>query len=198
MKRIFIGFFTLFVINLYAESYENIMKKAKNGDSYYQAEAGSIYEFAKNGKTKNIKKALEWYEKACNNSNSFACNRIARISRDQFNIEKSIKYWIKSNIGSSFLNVGIVYYHGQGVPVDFNKAFKYFNKASHLGNLQATYNLAVMLEKAQGTPHNWNRAWELYVESADMNFISSIEKVKRICNMRKNPKIDPICAKYLK
>lgn len=78
-------------------------KLAEQGDASAMFELGCMYE---KGTTIDIKKAIEWYEKATD-----------------------------LNSGYAMLMLGETYLKGQGVPQDYKKSKEWLKKALNLGNL---------------------------------------------------------------
>lgn len=69
--------------------------------------------------------------------------------------------------------LGVKYVTGNGVPQDFNKAFKWFQKAALQGHAVAQHNLAYMYGTGKGTPLDDNQAFEWYQKSALQGFSGS-------------------------
>ena len=47
-------------------------------------------------------------------------------------------------------NLGLMYYHGDGVPEDDKEAVKWYRKAAEQGDAEAQYNLGLMYDKGEG------------------------------------------------
>ena len=82
---------------------EKLEKLAEQGDVSAMFELGCMYE---KGTTIDIKKAIEWYEKAADLDSRAAMHRL-----------------------------GEIYLKGQGVPQDYKKSKEWLEKALNLGNL---------------------------------------------------------------
>lgn len=55
------------------------------------------------------------------------------------------------NNSTALFNLGLMHYHGQGnIAQDFGKAFDYFSRSSELGNAEAKFCVAQMLESGHG------------------------------------------------
>ncbi len=114
-------------------------KLAEQGDASAMFELGCMYE---KGTTIDIKKAIEWYEKAADLDSRAAMHRLGEIylkgqgvSQD---IEKGIEWYEKAtdlNSGYAMLMLGETYLKGQGVPQDYKKSKEWLKKALNLGNL---------------------------------------------------------------
>jgi len=64
-------------------------------------------------------------------------------------------------------NLGVIYYVGQGSPVNYTLALKWFKKAALQGHPQAQYNVGYMYEKGEGTPQDYEEAVKYYRQSAE-------------------------------
>jgi TPR repeat protein len=67
------------------------------------------------------------------------------------------------------LNVGIMYYSGQGVPQDYGEAAKWYRLAAERGNPTAQSNLASMYYSGQGVPQDYVQAY-MWVDLAASRF----------------------------
>jgi len=67
-------------------------------------------------------------------------------------------------------NLGIMNYHGQGVPQDFNESFKWYKKAAYQGNAGAQCCLGSMFHFGKGVPQNHKQAFKWYRESAEKGY----------------------------
>jgi len=58
-------------------------------------------------------------------------------------------------------SIGVMYQKGQGVPVDYREAMRWYKKAVEFGNETAPYNIGVLYERGLGVPvdraeaHRW-------------------------------------------
>ena len=64
-------------------------------------------------------------------------------------------------------NLGVMYYHGAGVPQDYAEAAKWFRRAAEQGNTTAQYNLGVMYAKGKGVPQDYHEAAKWYRKAAE-------------------------------
>ena len=76
-----------------------------------------------------------------------------------------------SDAGVAFaqLNVGIMYYSGQGVPQDYGEAAKWYRLAAEQGNPTAQSNLGSMYYSGQGVPQDYVQAY-MWVDLAASRF----------------------------
>jgi uncharacterized protein len=65
------------------------------------------------------------------------------------------------------VNVGIMYYSGQGVPQDYGEAVKWYRLAAEQGNPIAQGNLGFMYYSGQGVPQNYGEAAKWYRLAAE-------------------------------
>lgn len=69
--------------------------------------------------------------------------------------------------------MGYLYYQGQGVAQDDEKAFELFRNAADKGHVEAQTFLAFMYDAGRGVPQNKKKAFELYQASADEGDITA-------------------------
>ena len=71
-------------------------------------------------------------------------------------------------------NLGLRYAKGQGVAKNESKAAEWYQKASTLGKIEATYNLAIMYQAGQGVTKDYKKAAELYQKAVDKDMPAAI------------------------
>ena len=64
-------------------------------------------------------------------------------------------------------NLGVMYYDGLGVDVNFKKAIEWYEKAAEQGHAHAQNNLAHMSHNGQGVDVNYKKAIEWYEKAAE-------------------------------
>ncbi len=64
-------------------------------------------------------------------------------------------------------NVGFMYAHGQGVPLDYAEAVMWYRKAAEQGLAAAQLNLGVMYDNGQGVPQDYAEAVMWYRKAAE-------------------------------
>jgi len=62
-------------------------------------------------------------------------------------------------------NLGIMYYNGQGVLQDTNKALNWFHKAAEQGDVDAQFNLGHMYYNGQGVLQDSNQALHWFIRA---------------------------------
>lgn len=70
-------------------------------------------------------------------------------------------------------NKGIRYLLGRGVPQDNQRAFYYFSKAAHQGDVLAQNEIAYMYAAGKGTPRNQALAFDWYKQAATHGLASA-------------------------
>lgn len=60
------------------------------------------------------------------------------------------------------LNLGKMYFKGEGVPLNYQEAMKWFRLAAARGNANAEFLLGMMYEDGQGAPQNYQEAMKWY------------------------------------
>jgi len=65
------------------------------------------------------------------------------------------------------LRLGVMYYHGQGVAVNYPEALKWFKQSALSGNPFAQSNVGYMYEKGEGTPQDFVEAAKWYRQAAE-------------------------------
>jgi len=83
--------------------------------------------------------------------------------------------------------VGEMYYMGNDVEQDFEKAAKWFKKASNVGHAKAQINLGLMFYKGEGVKKDKSQAYKLWLESANNGNTLAKKYVDGLC--KQNPSI---------
>lgn len=119
-----------------------------NKFDYAMLEIGNIYESGIGDVEQDLKKALQWYEKALNSDLESEAEPLLRMARiylyGPLNIEKdydlAIKLYSSDCLSSSpvaLLNLGLIYENGWGVDINFDRALEYYKTSAKEGNLYA-------------------------------------------------------------
>jgi TPR repeat protein len=95
--------------------------------------------------------------------------------------KKALYCWKKAalekNYGKTYFNLGIVYYHGWGVPINHSKSLKYLLKSikiKHTFLKYAHHAVGGMYYAGEGTKKNMRRAIEFYQMAVKLNNIPSM------------------------
>lgn len=92
---------------------------------------------------------------------------------------KDLERSAKKGNGTDQKDLGICYLNGQGVDIDYKKAYKWLHESSSFGFADGLYYLATMYEQdiVPSKYSDTNKAWELYERSANLGYKSSIDKL---------------------
>ena len=176
------------------KAFDYLSKAAKKGSALAMLNLGNIYKSGVGApKGKNLKLALEWYEKSGEEGCADAYASIAKVYETEIagliaeRIEKfeadeaadaAYILWNKaaeynklaaekgSSIGA--YNLGIAYNMGLlGLAIDYQEATKWFRRSMELGNKKAINDLAVRYINGIGIPQNKRFGLELMKQAAE-------------------------------
>jgi hypothetical protein len=71
-------------------------------------------------------------------------------------------------MGMAMQSIGYLYYKGEGVEQNYDKAVEWWNKASERGDAQAKFNLGLMYFSGKGVKTDVTKGIKLWRESAEM------------------------------
>ena len=77
--------------------------------------------------------------------------------RQQRQMDEVVRLWegaAEQGLVQAPYNLGVMYYHGQGVNVNYKKAIEWLEKAAEQGHADAQYNLGIMYDNGQGVDVN--------------------------------------------
>lgn len=69
-------------------------------------------------------------------------------------------------IPTEIYELGLVYYEGDSVPQDYEKAFSLFKKSADREYVEAQFNLGVMYENGVGVNQDYKKAMQSYLSAA--------------------------------
>ncbi|KAF0502935.1 calmodulin-dependent protein kinase [Gigaspora margarita] len=171
-----------------AESFKLFFKAANNGDVIAQYFVGRCYEFGWNTK-KNMKKAIEWYNKAIESN----CAAAERILGDYYyknnKYAQAFKLFIsaadKGNI-IAMNTLGLCYQKGLGTNIDIAKGFKSFEQAAKVGLPASQYELGQCYENGKGTEKDFEKALYWYEKAAEKDNVyrNDRERIKNLIILR--------------
>jgi TPR repeat protein len=109
--------------------------------------------------------------------------------------KKAIYWWKKAalngNYSKAYFNLGSVYYHGWGVPIDYSKSLKYFLKSIKTKHSLIKYSyhaIGGMYYSGEGTKKNISKAIKFYQLAVKQNNIPSMGMLESIYQSKKNKK----------
>lgn len=80
----------------------------------------------------------------------------------------------------SCLNLGNLYYDGDGVKQDYKKAREFWNKACEMGEADSCSILGYLYEIGQGVKQDYKKAMEFYGKACDLSSQLGCDKYKKI------------------
>ena len=117
------------------------------GDTFAACHIASLYREGK-GCEQNSQLAAKWFRRAIDNS--------------FFSFEQGPAYFeYKKKVGEAKRNLGLMHLEGDGVNKDEVTAYNLIREAAEIGDVDAQYYLAVLLEQGRGTKRNchWAATW---------------------------------------
>lgn len=100
------------------------------------------------------------------------------------------------NTGQDLFETAMKYIYGDGVPEDNELAVKLLTQAHDMGHVEATYNLGICYHYGYGTAVDLEKAYELYLESANGGYGKGMELVGRFYNRGIHVEKDRSQAEY--
>jgi TPR repeat protein len=64
-------------------------------------------------------------------------------------------------------SLGLMYYHGRGVPQDFSETVKWYRKAAEQGDPAASYSIGFIYDSGEGVPQDKAEALKWYSRAAE-------------------------------
>lgn len=122
-----------------AEALKWLTKGAELDDPRFLSALGTAYGFGL-GLSKNITKAAEYYQKAYDMGarDGETLNNLAYLYVYDFHkVEEGIALYEELGDGLSYSTIGSIYFEGNGVPKDLDKALEYYLKAFREGPVYA-------------------------------------------------------------
>ncbi len=117
-----------------------------------------------------------------NNSLGVAEGDAAAPSSGTLTREQIDEYTAKAHEGDvdSQYNLGIIYYHGEGVPRDFEKALAWFRKAAEQDDPDAQYNLGFMYGRGEGVGKDQRQSFEWFRKAAEQGHAGAGEILEKM------------------
>lgn len=153
---------------------------AQAGDAQSMADLGWCYAYGK-GVDKDIKKAVELFNKAIAKGNTDAMRRLGNLYREgdgvPLDYSKAMEWYQKAadkGDSEAMYNLGVMYANGDGVSQNYAEALKWYQKAADKGDLDAIHNLGVFYENGWSVTKDYTRAIEWYKKAADKGHPASM------------------------
>ena len=129
---------------------------------------------ASKGVPRDEKRAAEFYEKACDASEMFACAKLGSMYREGKGVAKDVRraleLYQRACDGGEILscsNLGTMYEEGLEVPKDEKRAVEHYEKACDGCEMSACARLGWMYDYGKGVPKYKKRAEGLYQKACD-------------------------------
>ncbi|HPC47135.1 MAG TPA: tetratricopeptide repeat protein [Deltaproteobacteria bacterium] len=92
------------------------------------------------------------------------------------------KYLEKASAGDvdAQYNLGVMYYHGEGVPVDHEEALRWFHRAAEQGDADAQYSLGCMYGRGEGTAKDHGTSVQWFKRAAQNGHAGAREILDRM------------------
>jgi TPR repeat protein len=143
----------------FESKFEATKAAAERGDKQAQYTLGYMYQF-NNAVPMNLPLALSWHKKAAEQGHADAANQIGNICITGMGVQKpdaaeGIKFYTRgAELGSSdaMCNLGEACFYGWGGKPDMDGAFKWYEKATKLGNVLAEGKLGYLYKKRTNIP----------------------------------------------
>ena len=160
-----------------------IKKEAGKGNAEAQFYLGKIYDYGK-GTSKNIEKAVYWYQKSSSQGNPKAMYNLAYMYSHGEGVEKDLQkaFELYSQAAQKGLpmaqyNLALIYRKGKGVRKDDQKAFEWFYKAAEQHDVDAMHAVGIAYQFGEGVPVDRGEAAKWYEKAAEQNYLPSIQNL---------------------
>jgi uncharacterized protein len=77
-------------------------------------------------------------------------------------------------------NLGIIYYHGEGVPRNFEEALIWFHRAAEQNDADAQYNLGFMYGRGEGVKKDQNQSLSWFQKAAEQGHTGAQEILEKM------------------
>ena len=96
--------------------------------------------------------------------------------------EQFRKYMAKAQDGDvdAQYNLGIMYYHGEGIQKNHDEALKWFHLSAEQGDAEAQYNLGFMYGRGEGTGKNHRASMEWFQKAASQGHEGAREILEKM------------------
>lgn len=130
--------------------------------------------------TKNVSRAVEYYERAADQGSAVAQATLGTIFtkglQGKVDYEQAAKWYKKAadqGEADGQLGLGVSYALGHGVAVNFEEARRLLAAAADKGQVEAEYDLAIMVEEGKGGPPDRDLAAHYYEMAADKGLVKA-------------------------
>lgn len=110
---------------------------------------------------------------AAANNNVATANAATADAAAKKEAEKPTSKSITRGLAETQNRMGWYYYHGDGVPKNYEESFKWFQKAANLGEASAQFNVGMMYASGTGVKQDLTEAAKWYKKSAEQGKASA-------------------------
>ena len=161
----------------YPKAAEHFQKGVDFGHAHSMNNLGALY-YNGEGVQKDYNKAFELFKKASDLGNTTAHGWLADCyyygNGAKKDYQKALQLYLKAK--SSRHNegqIGYIYEHGLGTPIDINKAIEHYQKGVDLGCTGCMHNLGTLYYKGEGCQKDYNKAFELFKKASDLGYTTA-------------------------
>lgn len=157
------------------KAFEFMLQSAGAGIDEAQFSVGVMYSGGE-GVGQDYQSAVSWYEKAARQGQTEAMNNLGNCYNHGLGVEENeqeaFEWWLKAaqeGYEPCYILIGNIYYQGiYGVKKNYKEAALWYEEAAKAGDRTGTYNLSCMYYAGQGVKRNYDKSFELLMQS-DMN-----------------------------
>ena len=93
---------------------------------------------------------------------------VAYAQRDYAAALRGFRTYAAEGDGIALYNIGLMYYHGQGVPQDYTEALKWYKMSAEQGNAKALFSVARMYNAGHGVGRDYVEALKWFKKAAEL------------------------------
>lgn len=134
-----------------------LLRVADDGNSDMQTHVAYLYLTGKDGVEQDFEKARYWFKRLI----------------DEQAADGQL-------MGNAYLRMGILYNHGKGGPVDYQKAMACYIKASQLGYYDAHYNIGCLYLNGLGVKKDYQKALRWLEVAAEHHHTHASQLIQHI------------------
>ncbi len=156
------------------QDYRDLLKRADADDADALYQLADMYYYGES-LPQNIDKAVEYAQRSARKNFPQAYTLLGDLymQRDPAtgnpNPQKAIQNYNKAvtlKDNYALYRLATIYYDGEGVPRDLNKAFSFYTRAANAGNVGAKHKIMEMTYKGEGTAKNPKKVFSYYLNRA--------------------------------
>ena len=158
------------------ENFEELLKKAENGDAEAQIKVGNCY-LKGDGREMDYTKAFEWYHKAAEQGNAVAQYRLGLFFFQKKDFSNAVHWYTEALDNKntdpdlkekSLLRLGDCFYKGLGaIRRDYDSAVFFYEQAAKLGNVDAQIIVGNCYANGQGVKKDEKKAFKWISQAAE-------------------------------